>query len=117
MRTHRFDFERIADSRESVQAHFAKQSVAGANPTPWALKRALIVRLRGAHEYLQVGRDRHCPEGADVGSPGVARRDQAEGGFCSGADDTEKLPGDLPAAPMAQPPAHHQDMCLGVQPG
>ena len=27
------------------------------------------------------------------------------------------LPSDLLAARLAQSPAHHQDMCLGVQPG
>lgn len=83
---------------------------------PGQLDGALVVRSRSSHECLQVGRDRHCSEGADVGPSGVARRNQAEGGFCRGAEDTEKLPSDLLAAWLAQSPAHHQEMDLGVQP-
>ena len=46
-RTLRFDFERIGDPRESVQAHFAKQSYAGANP-PVSVKTSPAVELSGA---------------------------------------------------------------------
>ena len=77
---------------------------------------ALFRGLRSAHDQLQVWRYRHFPEGTDVGAPGIARGDQAKGGFRGGSEDTENLPCDFPPLFLAHPPSHHQDVCSGMEP-
>jgi hypothetical protein len=71
-------------------------------------------RSGSAHQRLEVARNRHSSERADVGPPSIARGNQAECGFCGSSEDTKELPSDLPAARLAPPPAHHQDVCLYV---